>query len=82
MVSVCIVPAREGRLCRRFSGYKTINRIPLPLQIIYLLPSTQMITHNNLYRTVNDIYCNLACIRRTRLLDEHLVQASKMMYRP
>ena len=31
MVSVCTVPARGGRLCERFGGYKTINRIPLPL---------------------------------------------------
>ena len=30
MVSVCTVPARGGRLCGRFGGYKTINRIPLP----------------------------------------------------
>ena len=29
MVSVCTVPARGGRLCERFGGYKTINRIPL-----------------------------------------------------
>ena len=29
MVSVCTVPARGGRLCEHFSGYKTINRIPL-----------------------------------------------------
>ena len=28
MVSVCTVPARGGRLCARFGGYKTINRIP------------------------------------------------------
>ena len=28
MVSVCTVPARGGRLCERFGGYKTINRIP------------------------------------------------------
>ena len=25
MVSVCTVPAREGRLCEHFGGYKTIN---------------------------------------------------------
>ena len=31
MVSVCTVPARGGRSCERFGGYKTINRIPLPL---------------------------------------------------
>ena len=30
MVSVCTVPARGGRSCERFGGYKTINRIPLP----------------------------------------------------
>ena len=31
MVSVCTVPARGGRSCEHFGGYKTINRIPLPL---------------------------------------------------
>ena len=30
MVSICTVPARGGRSCKHFSGYKTINRIPLP----------------------------------------------------
>ena len=28
VVSVCTVPAREGRSCGHFGGYKTINRIP------------------------------------------------------
>ena len=32
MVSVCTVPARGGRSCEHFGGYKTINRIPLPLK--------------------------------------------------
>ena len=32
MVSVCTVPARGGRSCEHFDGYKTINRIPLPLR--------------------------------------------------
>ena len=31
MISVCTVPARGGRSCEHFGGYKTINRIPLPL---------------------------------------------------
>ena len=31
MVSVCTVPARGGRSCEHFGGYKTINRITLPL---------------------------------------------------
>ena len=31
MVSVCTVPARGGRSCEHFGGYKTLNRIPLPL---------------------------------------------------
>ena len=35
MVSVCTVPARGGRSCERFGGYKTINRIPLPLHCIW-----------------------------------------------
>ena len=33
MVSVCTVPARGGRSCEHFGGYKTINPIPLPLLI-------------------------------------------------
>ena len=28
MVSVCTVPARGGRSCEHFGGYKTLNRIP------------------------------------------------------
>ena len=35
MVSVCTVPARGGRSCEHFGGYKTLNRIPLP--IVHLL---------------------------------------------
>ena len=31
MASVCTAPARGGRLWERFGGYKTINRIPVPL---------------------------------------------------
>ena len=31
MVSVCTVPARGGRSCEHFGGYKTINQIPLRL---------------------------------------------------
>ena len=34
MVSVCTVPARGGRSCEHFGGYKTLNRIPLPLKSI------------------------------------------------
>ena len=33
MVSVCTVPARGGRSCEHFGGYKTINRIPFTLLI-------------------------------------------------
>ena len=33
MISVCTVPARGGRSCERFGGYKTINGIPLPLPL-------------------------------------------------
>ena len=39
MVSVCTVPARGGRLCEHFGGYKTLNRIPFPLQSETLLSS-------------------------------------------
>ena len=34
MFSVCTVPARGGRLCECFGGYKTINRIPTPLDML------------------------------------------------
>ena len=27
-------PAREGRSCEHFGGYKTINQIPLPLVVV------------------------------------------------
>ena len=33
MVSV-YRPARGGRSCERFGGYKTLNRIPLPLYLV------------------------------------------------
>ena len=36
MVSVCTVPARGGRSCEHFGGYKTINRIPLPFTFTYV----------------------------------------------
>ena len=38
MVSVCTVPARGGRSCEHFGGYKTINRIPLPLPFTCIKP--------------------------------------------
>ena len=38
MVSMCTVPARGGRSCERFGGYKTINRIPRCCQVkIYVI---------------------------------------------
>ena len=43
MVSVCTVPARGGRSCEHFGGYKTINRIPLPLQIFDKHPNPVML---------------------------------------
>ena len=45
MVPMCTVPARGGRLCEYFDGYKTINRIPLPFissdksaEVFYWIP--------------------------------------------
>ena len=32
-----IRPAMEGRSCENFGGYKTINRIPLPLILNHLI---------------------------------------------
>ena len=40
MVSVCTVPARGGRSCEHFGGYKTINRIPLCQEFVNLRLST------------------------------------------
>ena len=34
MVSVCTVPARGGRSCEHFGGYKTINRIPFTFMYV------------------------------------------------
>ena len=42
MVSVCSVPARGGRLCEHFGGYKTINPIPLPLRHVYLMDCSSL----------------------------------------
>ena len=39
MVSECTVPARGGRSCEHFGGYKTINRIPLSTRNILLIKS-------------------------------------------
>ena len=35
MVSVYTVPARGGRSCEHFGGYKTINRIPFYLKLLF-----------------------------------------------
>ena len=43
MVSVCTVPARGGRSCEHFGGYKTINRIPL----LELFPANNSRTYQN-----------------------------------
>ena len=37
MVSVCTVPARGGRSCERFVGYKTINRITFTLVVVVVV---------------------------------------------
>ena len=47
MVSVCTVPARGGRSCERFGGYKTINRIPLVHLSQTLIELQLMITEYN-----------------------------------
>ena len=42
MVSVCTVPARGGRSCECFGGYKTINQIPRCCQVkIYVICQLQ-----------------------------------------
>ena len=45
MVSVCTVPASEGRSCERFDGYKTINRIPLPIAYFKKTPLMYLSLH-------------------------------------
>ena len=47
MVSVCTVPARGGRSCEHFGGYKTINRIPLPLLVLCIIVTSALegVTH-------------------------------------
>ena len=49
MDSVCTVPAREGRSCEHFVGYKTINRIPLPLPLQQTHSEGPEITRLTLY---------------------------------
>ena len=48
MVSVCTVPARGGRSCERFGGYKTINRIPLPLLPLYEWCMNEWVKQNDM----------------------------------
>ena len=52
MVSVCTVPARGGRSCEHFGGYKAINRIPLYVVFIerslYKGNCSESIMHNTL----------------------------------
>ena len=43
---ICTVPAREGRLCEHFGGYKNINRIPFI--------SEQLLTLTNSYLRLLD----------------------------
>ena len=45
MVAVCTVPARGGRSCEHFGGYKTINRIPLPLYTLQPVITHYVIIH-------------------------------------
>ena len=45
-------PAREGRLCEHFSGYKAINRIPLPLKLRFYSRKGNIAFHmsNNIFK--------------------------------
>ena len=49
MVSVCTEPARGGRLCERFGGYKTIDQKPLSGdKNIYITKGGQGVQQKNL----------------------------------
>ena len=65
MVSVCTVPAREGRLCEHFDGYKTINRIPLPLEIRVPLENCHIIPSSVNFFTCPSQELNQAESRRS-----------------
>ena len=53
MVSVCTVPARGGRSCEHFGGYKTINRIPLPFIDAVRQANGYWYKHTNLTQSVS-----------------------------
>ena len=56
MVSVCTVPAKGGRSCEHFGGYKTINRIPLPLHSYihtYIHTCIQIYTHSYIHTYIH-----------------------------
>ena len=47
MVSLCTVPGREGRSCEHFGGCKTINRVPLPLPLKFIIIDKTNQFHEN-----------------------------------
>ena len=70
MVSVCTVPARGGKSCEHFGGYRTINRIPLPfkspLEEIHYSPTpTQYLSSNQTLEHVRKLLVTLVSIAVT-----------------
>ena len=57
MVSECTVPARGGRSCEHFGGYKTINRIPLPLPLYIWSKIKGWTTFQVMYLSVIVVTC-------------------------
>ena len=56
MVSVCTVPARGGRSCEHFGGYKTINRIPLFGVDLHLYALIPLLLQNSLITELDHNY--------------------------
>ena len=73
MISVCTArPARGGRLCEHFSGYKTINRIPL-LRVVTFVPI------NSCTPLVDFVYISIIFVFAT--IDLRLVNITLFAYK-
>ena len=62
MVSVCTVPARGGRSCEHFGGYKTINLIPFTFTFtMYFVDSHSWMWSTNVTITITSGMFSLIC---------------------
>ena len=64
-------PAREGRLCEHFGGYKAINRIPLPLKLRFYSRKRNIAFHLSNYIS-GVTWWNHTCHVRQTQSDFHL----------